>query len=248
MLQLNEEKFTGKAEGYDLYRPSYPKELMEYLYSQEIGLCKNSVIADIGCGTGIFTKLMLQRGSIVYGVEPNSDMKKIAENKLSGYPSFRSVQASAEQTGLKKESIDFVTAAQAFHWFDAKKFRIECQRILKKGGKVILVWNTIDSNHPLTQEMDAINREICPNYQGFHNGIKELDFFLGAWKYKCFQNNFIVNREEFLGRCLSSSYAPRKGEAGYISFVKKNGNLFDRYHKNGVSVIPYLTKSYVGQV
>jgi 16S rRNA A1518/A1519 N6-dimethyltransferase RsmA/KsgA/DIM1 with predicted DNA glycosylase/AP lyase activity len=95
---MNEEKFTGKADIYAKYRPTYPDSLMDYLYSQ-VGFQKSSVIADIGSGTGKFSQLLLQRGSLVYGVEPNEDMRRTAEKELSQYPDFISVDAPAESTG-----------------------------------------------------------------------------------------------------------------------------------------------------
>ncbi|MCL2463427.1 MAG: class I SAM-dependent methyltransferase, partial [Defluviitaleaceae bacterium] len=130
---MNEEKFTGKAGLYRTFRPSYPAELIDYLYSH-IGFSSDCSIADIGAGTGIFTRILLERGSKVYAVEPNGDMREAAIKDLSGYENFVPVGASAENTGLDDSGVDFVTVAQAFHYFDRQLFRRECQRILKSGG------------------------------------------------------------------------------------------------------------------
>ena len=126
---MNEERFTGKADVYKKFRPSYPKELIDYLYSQ-VGFSQDSVIADIGSGTGIFSRLLLECGSQVYCVEPNDDMRQTAEKDLAGFRNFISVNAAAENTGLQEKSVHFVTAAQAFHWFDRQAYKLECQRIL----------------------------------------------------------------------------------------------------------------------
>jgi len=86
----NEERFSNKADIYKKYRPSYPKELIDYLYSQ-VGFRQDSIIADIGSGTGILSCLLLERGSLVYCVEPNADMRKVAEKDLSGFKNFTSI-------------------------------------------------------------------------------------------------------------------------------------------------------------
>ena len=139
----NEDRFTSKADIYKKYRPTYPTELIDYLYAQA-GFSKESIVADIGSGTGIFSRLLLERGNRVYCVEPNGDMRQTAEKDLSSFENFYTVGAPAENTGLLERSVDFVTAAQAFHWFDRQRFKSECRRILKDCGKVLLVWNIRD--------------------------------------------------------------------------------------------------------
>lgn len=247
---MNEDKFTGKANVYEQYRPSYPDKMIQYLYSNEVGMNEKSVIADIGSGTGILTKLLLDRKSFVYGVEPNRDMKKIAENKLSGYPNYRSVHACAEQTGLDSHSVEFVTAAQAFHWFDKVKFRKECKRILQDEGKVVLIWNSRDLTNDIVIENDKINQKFCPGYHGFSNGLplETLDFFLKNWTYHEFQNNLVFDEESFIGRNLSSSYALSKNDERFDAYLENLQKLFQKYSKQGIVIIPHTTKSYVGEV
>ena len=116
---------------YAKYRPSYPNEYIDYLLpaNQVKG---NRIVADIGSGTGIFSRQLLESGLHVIGVEPNDDMRKMAEQSLKLYSRFQSIKATAENTTLKENSVDLVTVAQAFHWFDKEAFKIECQRILKQ--------------------------------------------------------------------------------------------------------------------
>ncbi|MDE6723918.1 MAG: class I SAM-dependent methyltransferase, partial [Eubacterium sp.] len=121
----NANLFNGRAKVYTQGRPSYPKELIDTLYTH-YGVSYNSVIADIGSGTGKLSKQLLDKGSMVYAVEPNDDMRVIAEKELSEYSKFISVRGNAENTLLPDYSVDFITVAQAFHWFDIKKFRLEC--------------------------------------------------------------------------------------------------------------------------
>ena len=124
------ERFSNRVENYVKYRPSYPREVMD-LFRDEMNLQKNSVVADIGSGTGISTKLFLENGNTVFGIEPNEAMRQAAENFLNDLPKFESVNGTAENTTLLNKSVDFVIAAQAFHWFDQTKTNNEFKRILK---------------------------------------------------------------------------------------------------------------------
>ena len=132
------ERFTGRADVYARYRPGYPGELLPYLRAA-CGLLPAHVIADIGSGTGKLTEVFLSHGNVVFAVEPNADMKRRAEESLAGYASFRSVDGTAEATGLAPGSVDMVSAGQAFHWFDPVRSRAEFSRIVKPRGWVMLV-------------------------------------------------------------------------------------------------------------
>ena len=135
------ERFSNRVDSYLKYRPSYPKEAIDYLYDF-VGLRSNSKIADIGSGTGIFSKLLLERGSYVIGVEPNQAMRVADEQMLESNPNFQTISGSAESTGLPDQSVEFIVCAQAFHWFDRLAAQTEFRRILQPGGRVILIWNS----------------------------------------------------------------------------------------------------------
>ncbi len=251
---MNEEKFTGKAKIYSKYRPDYPEEFIEYLYS-EVGFKDSSTIADIGSGTGIFSKHLLLRNSRVIGIEPNDDMRRTAEKDLGQFTKYTLVKASAEHTSLPGLSVDFITVAQAFHWFDRTGFRLECQRILKSKGKVILVWNSRDNLSELVIENDKINKSYCPDYTGFSGGtggegLEEFaDFFKnGMCEYRTFQSDLSYDKEGFIGRNLSASYAPKAGTQEYTAYVEELGQLFDEYGSKGELRLPNITKSYIGEV
>ena len=133
-------RFTNRVENYLRYRPRYPPEIIPLL-EKECGLTRNSVIADIGSGTGLLTELFLQNGNRVLGLEPNGEMRAAGERLLAKYANFTSLDATAENTTLADGSIDFVTAGQAFHWFNREKTRAEFARILRSNGWVVIVWN-----------------------------------------------------------------------------------------------------------
>ena len=163
---MNENKFDGMGNIYAKFRPNYPQVFIDYLFAN-FGITSDSIFADIGAGTGILTKQLLEKKVKVYAVEPNDDMRKVAEANLSSFSNFILVNGTAENTTLVDNSIDIITVAQAFHWFDKQKFKAECQRILKPLGKVVLVWNSRDSASDLVMQNDLINRKYCPDFKGF---------------------------------------------------------------------------------
>jgi ubiquinone/menaquinone biosynthesis C-methylase UbiE len=254
---MNEERFTGKADIYKKFRPTYPKEFIDYLYSQ-VGFTQNSAIADIGSGTGIFSRLFLERGSRVYCVEPHDDMRRTAEQDLAGFKGFVSVNAPAENTGLQTQSVEFVTAAQALHWFDRQAFKLECQRILKDSGKVVIVYNSKVENSDVIRKNDEIIDKYCSDTKGHRQRGESpenySDFFVRqnnqVCEYKTFKNDYQFTRENFIGRILSSSYVPKKetDPENYHGLMKAMNKLFDEYNINGILHFPQITKSYVGGV
>ncbi|WP_160720508.1 class I SAM-dependent methyltransferase [Bacillus sp. USDA818B3_A] len=247
------DKFTDKAEVYAKSRPSYPSEYIDYLIS-EVSLNEDSMVADIGSGTGIFSRQLLERGYTVIGVEPNDDMRTVAEQTLKPYSGFISVKATAENTTINDNRIDLVTVAQAFHWFDMEPFRVECQRILKQDGRVALVWNSRDGASDLNKESAEVCQKYCPSFKGFSGGMEETpiafqQFFKdGKYELKYFRNDLPFDLDGFLGRYLSASYSPKKTDKEYQSFITALSNLFERYSRNGKIVIPNITRSYLENV
>jgi SAM-dependent methyltransferase len=133
-------RFSDRVANYVLYRPGYPAEVIQELKA-ECGLAPSHVVADIASGTGIWTRMLLENGNPVFGVEPNAEMRAAGERLLAAFPKFTSVAGTAEVTTLADQSVDFITAAQAAHWFDRERARREFVRILKPGGWLVLLWN-----------------------------------------------------------------------------------------------------------
>ena len=212
------------------YRPSYPNEYIDYLLSAN-ELNENQIVADIGSGTGIFSHQLLESGLHVIGVEPNDDMRKMAEQSLNQYPRFQSIKATAENTTLKENSVDLVTVAQAFHWFDKEAFKIECQRILKQKAHVALVWNSRDVTSPLIQENAEICQKTCPTFKGFSGGIDEtpemFNSFLKMESMSLKNIKMIFLTMKVFRRNLSASYAPKENDEEYKNFVLLLSELFE---------------------
>lgn len=246
-------KFTGKADLYSHYRPAYPEEYIRYLLSYN-RLNPDSAIADVGSGTGILTRQLLEKGMKVFAVEPNEDMRHAAEKALSGCPGFTSVSGTAENTGLEENSVDLITVAQAFHWFDRAGFRRECRRVLKQDSHVALVWNSRDGSSRLIIENAEICRKFCPAFKGFSEGIEGTpevyrEFFRdGKYERQVFRNDLEYDLDGFVGRNLSSSYAPKETEPGHADFVRALTELFAKYGRDGRITVPNITRSYIGKV
>ena len=245
-------RFSNRASYYAKYRPRYPEAILTFM-EDELGLSEASIIADVGSGTGILSELFLKHGNPVFGVEPNMEMRNIAEALLSQYPSFKSRDGTAEATTLAAASIDFVTAAQAFHWFDRLKTHAEFLRILKPHGWVLLIWNTRKNSPGF---MEAYERLVSEYANRAHSrrtakdkvGDQALSTFLGEYKVKTFSNNQILDFEGLAGRLLSSSYVPLHGEARYDSMMGGLRKLFDSYQEGGIVGLEYETETYYSQL
>lgn len=249
----SKKRFSNRVENYVKYRPSYPEEAIKFIF-EEIGITKNKLIADIGSGTGIFTKLLLEKGNKVYSVEPNKEMREAAEKVLSGFTNFVSVPGSAEETLLEANSIDVITSVQAFHWFNRVKARDEFKRILKPEHKVILIWNKrIADADEFSMEYENLLNLYANDYKEVKHdniGNEELsEFFLsGVFNEQSFPNYQVFDYEGLLGRLFSSSYSPLPGEKNYDLLITSIKDIFDKYNMNGKIKFTYQTFLYWGNV
>lgn len=249
---MNEDKFDRKGKIYAKARPGYPSELFGHLIDSGI-VSPQAVTADIGSGTGLFTVSLSPFVKRIYAVEPNADMRRVAEEKYKNYDNILSVNGTAEQTRLESQSIDLVTVAQAFHWFDRQNFKSECRRILKPDSKVLLVWNDRDTASELIRENYEINRRFCPDFKGSSNGIDFsrnafTDFFDGDFETTGFRNDLTYDLDTFVSRNLSSSYAPKQDDEKYSDYCTAIEKLFLKHEKNGVVPYPYIIRCYIGKV
>jgi SAM-dependent methyltransferase len=240
---MNTERFTGRAELYDSYRPGYPDSMFDYIYENIIDT--DADIADIGAGTGILSEGFLKRGSGVYCVEPNEDMRTALVERLFDIDGFVLVDATAEDTVLGNNSVDLVTAAQAFHWFDTAAFFKESKRILRKGGSIAIIYNKRDESSAFIREAMALGEQFGPSSVRNETINETLNTLLkDGWTFKSFKNPIAVNSEGFVGNMLSSSHAPLKGEAGYKEYVRELKKLFGKYATGGRLTIPHNTVLY----
>lgn len=246
-------RFTSRVDNYIKYRPNYPREVITFLKQEGI-LTPDSVIADIGSGTGISAELFLKEGNVVYGVEPNKEMRHAAQRILVEYKNFCSIDGTAEITMLPTDDIDLIIAGQAFHWFDKEKSKAEFKRILKQNGIVVLMWNDrrTDSTPFLTAYEDFIKLFATDYNEVNHKNIDEKVFndFFGEANYalESFDNYQHFDYEGLKGRVLSSSYMPEEGHKDFSFMMSVLKKIFNRFQENGKVTLEYDTKIYYGKL
>jgi SAM-dependent methyltransferase len=242
-------RFSDRVEDYVKYRPHYPEIILSYLrdvYTFGPGW----VVADIGSGTGISTELFLRFGNKVVGVEPNREMRLKAEELLSDYPGFVSVEGTAEATELAGSSIDLIVAGQAFHWFDPVGTRKEFVRIARPGAVVALIWNERLILSEFERDYEALILEYAGDYKTInHKNITDTqigDFFYPkSFLLRSFENEQRFDFDGLKGRLLSSSYIPKEGPR-FAGMTSALSGLYDRHAADGGVRVGYETKLYTG--
>ena len=245
---MNEQKFTGKADLYEKFRPGYPDELIDFLYGN--ARCDN--VADIGAGTGKFTRCLLKKPWKVTAVEPNDDMR----GKLAAIEGITVVNAPAENTGLGDKSVGLVTVAQAFHWFDEELFKAECKRILTENGQLAIVFNERNlTDCEISRARDGICQRYCGAFHSGHIGRRTTEEggeflkneYFREMKYFAAENNIEVDERTFIGDTLSRSYAIGEDNEDYGRFVNELKDAFAKNENGGVVTIKYTAACYLGK-
>ncbi len=247
----NTERFSDRVANYVKYRPSYPAELVQTL-TQQCNLNADTVIADIGSGTGKLTELLLEQDYAVFGVEPNQAMREAAETQFADNEKFVSVDGQSETTSLEGKSVDLIVAAQAFHWFEPVATKNEFKRILKTGGYIALVWNQRDIASPFQHAYDQMLAQHCKEYKDVnHRNIKDSEFeaFFSPNAFEIFNYPYIqkFDKASFLGRMYSSSYTPNPETDEAKPLNEAAEQLFNEHQSNGVIEFAYETNLYLAR-
>lgn len=246
-------RFSDRVDSYVQSRPSYPSAVFELL-STECGLRTGWVVADVGSGTGILSRLFCARGHTVFGVEPNRFMRRAAERYSADTPSFISVTGTAEATTLPADSVDLIAAAQSFHWFDPEPARREFSRILKPQGWVVLIWNDRRKRStPFLRDYERLLLVHGTDYRQVDHsriGDERLSIFFAPQGYRSarFDNFQVFDFDGLLGRLLSSSYAPAETDPGYAEMVEALRLMFDTHQVDGRVAFEYDTRVFYGRL
>lgn len=248
------QRFSSRAAHYHAHRPRYPVAAFDRL-ARDLTLSPGWVVADIGSGTGILAEPMLDRGCTVIAVEPNPAMLAVAHVHYRHDPRFHAVFATAEATALAPESIDLITAAQAFHWFDPAGFRAECVRILREPGALAVFWNQrlIEGNPFLEayesllrryehERLDMRQRYVAHN----HDALRRV--FGGSYQHATFPNVQLLDRDGLIQRTFSCSYMPASGSEESTQLATALDTIFETHQRDGRVTIDYTTHVYYGLV
>lgn len=241
-------RFSRRADWYSKYRPSYPPKILDIL-GKRIGFRSLDVVADIGSGTGLLSKIFLENGNKVFGVEPNESMRSYAEKELAGF-NFVSVKGTAERTTLPTGTVDLIAVGQAIHWFDRRLAKGEFSRISRAGAHLCVIYNdrTKDRFGRAYAEVVRANerdRAKVPNptpayISGYFNRGKREGFAV--------PNEQVLDFEGLMGRLLSASYMPTPGERSFAKMRKDVRALFDEFCHDGKVKLRYDTRVLVGPV
>jgi ubiquinone/menaquinone biosynthesis C-methylase UbiE len=247
-------RFSDRVENYVRYRPGYPPEVLELLRAQ-CGLRPSHVVADIASGTGVFTRLLLENGNSVFAVEPNAAMREMGIEQLESIGSNRlvSIAGTAEETTLRSASVDFVTAAQAAHWFDLPRARAEFARILRPEGWCALIWNERHTaSTPFLRDYGQLLLTYGTDYKEVrHERTTAMihEFFAPALsEERVFSLRQQFDYEGLAGRLWSSSYAPLEGHPSYEPMMQELQRIFRAHAKDDMVEFEYKTRVFYGRL
>jgi SAM-dependent methyltransferase len=245
------ERFSRRVENYRRYRPSYPAEVIE-LMRKDGGLRAGARVSDVGSGTGILTRLLLEAGWEIDADEPNGPMREAAEADLGHWPGFHSIAATAEATTLPDHSVAAIVCAQAFHWFDREAAGREFRRILRPGGLIFLVWNERREDSEFDGAYEAMIDALGAGRAECSHGAVQRDlvgfFRPGTYREASFSNPQPMDWEALRGRFLSSSYVPLEEDPRHPQLLGELEELFQRYQRGGQVVFSQNAWVYFGQV
>lgn len=247
------DRFSDRVADYVRYRPDYPAVLHDWL-RREHGVAPDWIVADIGAGTGISSKLFLDAGHRVIAVEPNAPMRAAAEQWLGVEARFSALDGRADATGLAEASVDLVSVAQAFHWFDPEATRREFRRILTPRGLVAVYWNSRRlTGTPFLEGYEALLQQYGTDYRRVAERYADDDamrawFGEGFHGMARFPHSQRLDFAALCGRLLSSSYAPAVGHPRHEPMLAALRDLFDRCAVGGAVSFDYDTRIFAGKV
>ncbi len=244
-------RFSDRVKDYISYRPGYPDAAIDYI-CKKAELEKGMYVADFGSGTGISSKYFVDRGFTVYGIEPNTSMRKASIDYIPG-ARFMSLEGTELFSRIEANTIKLIIAAQAFHWFDQQGFRKECERILLPEGYVCLMWNDREEQDALQKRYSAIiDAYNIDYYKIHHHHITEdviTEFFSPKGHQKrTFVNKQLLDLQGLIGRLASSSYMPNRGEENFELMENAAKELFNEFQKDGIITFAYQTRVYIGRL
>ncbi len=247
------ERFTGHAAAYAAARPSCPQAIVTDL-QQFLQLPDVAQVADLGSGTGLSSEIFLRAGWTVMGVEPNAAMRAAAEKHLAAYARFRSVNGTAENATLPDHSVDLVVAAQAAHWFDATRARVQALRILRKPAWAALIWNErVSEGSIFAQGYEQLLRDFGTDYtqvRSRHADRALIQTFFGdaPLHERSYAHALMLDQAALRTLVASASYMPQPGAPHYEAMIDRLQQLFDRTQAQGRVRVDYVAWVFAEEI
>jgi SAM-dependent methyltransferase len=247
------QRFSRTVEYYIKYRPGYPQAIFDFLVS-ECALSEETLVADIGSGTGLMARLFLKNGYSVIGIEPNDPMRQAGQQLLKAYPLFTSLKGTAEATPLPSQSVDLITVGEAFHWFEPLATRRDFERLLKPGGWVVIARNVLRQDTPFLaahQQLKLKYRERnSPSRFTAETADEKIKAFFAPQKVKVqrFDNLQTLDYAGLKGRLLSASHSPKPEEPEYEAMLNELEMLFQIYQQDNQVILAYDCMVHYGQL
>jgi SAM-dependent methyltransferase len=239
-------RYAAAAEQYHRHRPSYPPALLDWILAST-GRKPPARVADVGCGTGIATRLFAARGFDSIGIDPSAEMLAFARRE--GRALY--LRAEAAATGLVAGSIDLVTAAQSFHWFDTASTMAEFRRILRPDGWCAAFWN-LRAATPFTDDYDRLlcthtsQYDVMLRQDAAPAALRAAPGLVGRNEAE-FANAQWLDLAGLLGRAYSSSCVAL-GVADADAFRRALTEVFERHQQQGRVEFRYRTVAFCWQL
>jgi len=230
------ERFGSRASAYASYRPPYPADAIDAVLA-DLGDPRKLVVADVGAGTGISSRLFADRGAAVVAVEPNAAMRNAAKE----HPRVRWCDGTADRTGLAARSADVVVACQAFHWFATPPAMREFARIARRRAAILQYER--DEGDAFTQAYGRIVRAYARDDTEARRlaALATFERFPNARVTRSeFASKHVLSLEAVFGRAASSSYLPDSGSE-FEALRRDLQAAFERHQQGGTVVLAMAT-------
>jgi SAM-dependent methyltransferase len=239
------EIFGAKVADYVASRPDYPPALFDWLQAQGV-LRAGTRAADVGTGTGLLTRDLLARGATVLAVEPNAAMRSACDHLLAGNPGYRSAAGQAEALPVADSSLELITAAQAFHWFDVPLARREFDRVLAPGAAVALIWNDRVDDDALTRDTNRVFERFGGERRAAmlaDEDRRAVDAFFAPQPAKLWHGDHRQTLDEagLLALAFSRSYMPAPDAPEREAAAAAVREVFARHARDGRVTVRYRT-------
>jgi len=234
------------GEDYDRFRPTYPDDAIEW----SVGIHKSQIV-DVGCGTGKLTTRLSALGHDVVGVDRSEQMLRTMTRR-----GLRAVRGAVEDLPFKTGSVDVVTAAQAFHWFDRSRALSELRRILRGGGQLALLWNFRDERVAWVRALseiigsdDAMSRTTGapePLEEGARAALERATG-LSSVEMRAFRLEQALDQDSLVGLVASRSYVAVLSDVERGELLERVARLCTTHHDlrgRSTFVLPYRTLTY----